>query len=174
MNIFIDMDGCIAKYDQSKFDGLYPEYLRPDTHVFLKCEADTRMIAILEELNKNFNVYILTGVYNQGSIALGHIADKWAWLQKNCPFIKKEQFIPTCFPKPLAIKTRGLKIDAQQILIDDYNRNLREWNEAGGCGVKYLNGINSSETYNGLNLDRDMTPEDVVKFFRMMEGFDLA
>ena len=29
------------------------------------------------------------------------------------------------------------------ILIDDYNKNLNEWIAAGGCAIKFLNGINS-------------------------------
>lgn len=38
------------------------------------------------------------------------------------------------------------------ILIDDFNPNLRNWEAAGGTAVKYINGLNSPESFNGLCL----------------------
>jgi 5'(3')-deoxyribonucleotidase len=72
------------------------------------------------------------------------IPDKYEWLKKNLPFIDDEHI----FFAPLgADKTQFIKGNAEiSALIDDYNPNLKAWEEAGGHSIKCLNGINSSHS----------------------------
>lgn len=37
-------------------------------------------------------------------------------------------------------------------LIDDYNPNLKSWQDACGTEIKYLNGINRASTWKGIVL----------------------
>ena len=48
------------------------------------------------------------------------------------------------------------------VLIDDYNKNLEDWREHGGLAVKYLNGINSADSFSGPIIDQMMSADDIV------------
>lgn len=74
--------------------------------------------------------------------------EKIAWLKKHLPEAKKENVI---FTKIGDIKSEkveeklGRKMDIYDILIDDYSRNINEWEQAGGTGIKYKNKFNTKD-----------------------------
>lgn len=54
------------------------------------------------------------------------------------------------------------ELNKDLILIDDFNGNLLEWEKAGGVAIKYINGVNSESSWNGLKVRSDSVVEDVV------------
>ena len=82
------------------------------------------------------------------------------------PEIDKEHRIFTSLnvPKSEAI---GHRLTDKDILIDDYNKNLLEWQKAGGTSVKAKNNINHKglhgELWKGDLIDITDTAESIVE-----------
>lgn len=186
MNYYIDMDGVLVKYEKAAYTGDNPQYKRPGYHYFRSLKPDPRMLAVMNALLEKCrneveegekyenNVFILTTVNNLGSIALEQINDKIEWLKEHVPsFDTKNNFIASITDKRnLAeaikfdkshISVNGKILSIDDILIDDYNPNLTQWQEAGGTAIKYNNGINDPNSFSGLNLDINMTSEQIVE-----------
>lgn len=83
VNIYVDMDGVVADYDMLGF-----EENKDEDDVYLNKRAVTTTIKVLEEVNNlnNVNLYILSVSRNENQIP-----GKVKWLEKNMPFITKEQ-----------------------------------------------------------------------------------
>lgn len=81
-------------------------------------------------------IFILSATVNSCSLD-----EKQKWLDRYLPNIDKEHRIFTSLnvPKSEAI---GHRLTDKDILIDDYNKNLLEWQKAGGTSVKAKNNIN--------------------------------
>ena len=48
------------------------------------------------------------------------------------------------------------QLNSNDYLIDDYTKNLIDWKQSGGTGIKFLNGINhTNKTWQGLLLTND-------------------
>lgn len=171
MNIFFDMDGVLAIYDPKDYSGKYPKWDQLGAHYFLDRKPDKRALKMLKLLDKyahetDGKVYVLSSVSNLASHALEQGADKRAWLEKHAPFLDQFQiFITPSLPKwQVAKKIRGTsELASSDILIDDYNKNLEEWREAGGTALKYMNGTNSEESWSGIILDESLGVNDLVK-----------
>ena len=71
--------------------------------------------------------------------------DKCKWL---CEFVPGSNVI---FTQDSKVKTAqhwlGRNLQANDILIDDFNPNLEEWENAGATAIKFLNGNNSPDTW---------------------------
>lgn len=149
--ICFDMDGVLAEWStvDSKEDTLRPGYFRTRP-------ADEKAVALLKFLEAaGFQVVILSAVYVTGTAVL----DKIIWL-----FQHGLGFVPRVFvPCDLAHKSEFIITDAPKILIDDYSYNLHDWNEQGGIGIKFLNGINGTKgTWKGLTISPDTKPAELI------------
>ena len=69
------------------------------------------------------------------------------WLNKN-DILFQSNNMPKENTALKHLKQNNLTKD--MVLIDDYNRNLNSWINAGGTGVKYLNGENSDSGHEDL------------------------
>ena len=173
LTIYFDMDGVLAKYDRNGYIATDEQpvapFLQPGGHYFLNLEPDEKAIEALRLLNEKLTVKVLTAIPKKGSLFLEHAKDKIKWLNKYCPFINTdEQFIATATDKGAIAKSitdydsLGLSnFSINHILIDDYNNNLDNWVYKGGTALKYSNGINSEDSWNGLVLDKAMSAEDI-------------
>ena len=47
---------------------------------------------------------------------------------------------------------KGASLSRRDILIDDFNNNLFNWEASGGTAVKYLNGFNNPGSWHGYTL----------------------
>jgi 5'(3')-deoxyribonucleotidase len=132
------------------------------------------MTNVLEQLNQNpkCKIKILTSVSNKGSLFLEQANDKIEWLHEFCPFIDTDtQFIATASNKRALVEAISSNCNQSifpnfginHILIDDFNKNLEDWRNAGGTAIKYINGINDPDSYNGLILDIYMSSDDIVE-----------
>lgn len=182
MNYWFDMDGVLVKYDRSGYIGEQPMYLRKGVHYFRDLQPDKKAMTVLKALSEKseHKIYILTTVTNIGALYKEHVLDKIDWLHRHCPFINTEtQFVPAISSKRDVIeslrKPNAKMITRDDILIDDFNKNLNEWTIAGGLAVKYLNGLNSPNkgnpvyTYAGLNLTEDMTADEIIDVLTMLK-----
>lgn len=178
---WFDMDGCIACYDRDGY--IAPEqgpapYQDTTQHYFLERTPDERLIRVLKELNQRRpgQIRILTTVSDQGNLFLHQIRDKQAWLAKYCPFLNLQtQFLPAFSNKrnllSLLFQSDHDILRSQDILIDDYNPNLEQWQKAGGIPIKYCNGINSPKTGTGIKLTADMTDEEILDLLLYMDTY---
>jgi len=146
IKIYIDMDGCIAKWnmDASIEDTFEPGY-------FAALEPDERLIDAVKMLSEEYDVSILSAVYQDNH----SMDDKITWLDNNGLGHLQRIFVPYGQPKQKYIDQ-----EFTSILIDDYSKNLEEWILAKKCyGIKYLNGINATKgMWNGFMISSRMNP----------------
>lgn len=172
--IWSDMDGVVAIYEREVYIGDYsPNALEQDKPKFLKepgyfrtCKPDKRMIKALEILTeRRYDIHILTNIA-ESNIEEFHKLGKLAWLQEHMPFINvstnfhaiemaKYRYIESTLARPLT---------NTDILISDFNEDVKPWTSHGGTGIKYLNSINSADSYNGANIPLELKPDGIADF----------
>lgn len=141
--IFFDMDGVLARYRQVP----YEEMLREG--FFAELDPQEETLAALKSLARDpgLEVCILSAVIGENPYALG---EKKRWLEaqlgEDLPLIKS--IFPLCGTSKRDAVPGGVR--PTDILIDDYNMNLRDWSTQA-VSIKYLNGINDRHgSWNGL------------------------
>lgn len=145
--IFLDMDGTIAKFNvRNALDRFATE-----KGFFAKLGA-YKGIEKINELCKNGNIYIISASPNFQADK-----DKLTWISKFLPNLDIEN---VCFCRLGENKAKiieqcfDIKIDKNCYLLDDYTKNLTEWESVGGVGIKRLTTVsdNSRGLWNGLQL----------------------
>lgn len=189
IRIFVDMDGTLARFHDEQMylermfeKGFFSE-LKPFENAIdaIKCIID----------NPNVDVYVLSAAITTPYC----IPEKNAWLDKYLPQIDKEHRIfveSTSTPKSLCVPGSYMykddngkyhnKISENDILIDDYNKNLEEWERDGGIAIKAKNNINhkglNGKLWEGLIVDINqpvlMTVNQLAQIFRLRQPKQLA
>ena len=146
MRLFVDMDGTLAKWNNVAFEQLYEEgYYR-------NLEPNKRLLNDIKYLLQKgaYDIYVLSAYLTDSKYAL---QEKKEWLKEHLPELPEEKqlFVPFGESKAAFFDKNNLTpITATDILLDDYTKNLLEWKEWGGTGVKCLNGINhTNKTWQG-------------------------
>lgn len=176
ITIWSDKDGVIAVYEPHVYRPKYPNetplFMQKGVHYYKNCKADNRIIEAYRLINKDYpNILftVLTNVVDATapvSLAKEHMTDKKIWTSKQMPFLDIDnQFYAIQIPKYIkAQEILGRKLNKNDILISDYNNDLIPWENAGGTGIKYLNGQNSADSFNGAKITLDMTPTQIKSF----------
>lgn len=156
---FFDADGVLFCYERHAYTGLKPLYIQPNRHYFRTVMPDTKILSLIQKLNlckkSSDEIYILTSVPNNELTLKEHRSDKKFSFAKWYPLIKPCNIIISVIPKPDAARyTIGTHLSVHDILIDDYNKNLNEWQSAGGTSIKYCNGINTPATFSGTKINK--------------------
>lgn len=153
MRVYFDMDGVLANFDagvlqkfgidtadrkdrkkvpnRAKFDDVMWEKVREDAHFFRELEPFPETLALLHEVIDRIgaaNVAILTAVPRPEREVVHAAEDKRAWIREH---VRAD------------IEVRiGLRADkaasatsADDILVDDHEGNIKEWEAAGGRGI---------------------------------------
>lgn len=145
--IFVDMDGTLAKWNNVKTEELY------EKGYYENLVPNDRLLNNIKQLIKDGeDIYILSSYLNDSEYAL---AEKNSWLNRYLPEIPydKRIFVHYGDNKKDYILNGITSFD---YLIDDYAKNLIEWKEAGGTGIKYLNDINHTNgTWDGFLIKDD-------------------
>ncbi len=134
LRVFFDMDGVLAEYLQGQESRLWDQYY------FRDLPPVTEAIKAAKELQKFCDVYVCSAVLADSKYAL---QEKKDWCDKFLSFIPRENRIFTVVGKPKSEFIPG-GIDENSILIDDFSKNLHQWNKDGGPAIKFMNGINGN------------------------------
>lgn len=155
--ISFDMDGVLVKYDwdgyKTEVNGV-PKYLTPS--YYLQREPDDRALNLFRKCIKLFpnETCVITSV-PKGEHRNRIVIDKLMWLNTHVPEFDIGTHVICCTSDKMSFIEwmRGSTITKNDILIDDYNPNLYSWFTRGGLAVKWLNGLNSPESWYGPILD---------------------
>ena len=145
--IFLDLDGTLAKFN-------VPNALKRfeiEKGFFARLGA-YKNIDKINEMAKTGNVYIISASPN-----IYADLDKMTWIKKYLPNVKKENviFCRLGINKAKHIENKlKIKINKNCYLLDDYTKNLNEWENAGGTGIKRITSVsdNSRGLWRGLTL----------------------
>lgn len=143
--IFLDLDGTLAKFNVrnalERFD--------KEVGFFANLGA-YKGIDIVDKLARLGNIYIISASPNEQADK-----DKMQWIEKYLPNVPQEN-ITLCRlgeNKARIIENKyNFKIDKNCYLLDDYTKNLTEWEQVGGIGIKRLTHCadNSRKLWKGL------------------------
>ena len=147
IRIFLDLDGTLARFNVrnalERFD--------KEEGFFARLKA-YKNIEIVNELAKTNQLYIISASPNEQADK-----DKMIWIEKYLPNIKVEN-ITICRlgqNKAQIIQDKyNIRIDKECYLLDDYTKNLNEWEQYNGSGIKRLTTVsdNSRKLWKGLTL----------------------
>jgi len=150
IKLFLDLDGTLAKFN-SKRNAL--QRFDNEKGFF----ASLKPYKYIEEINKiatsgNIEVYIISATPNEQADL-----DKMIWIKTYLKDIKQENI---CFCRLNENKAKvinnklNITIDKECVLLDDYTKNLIEWNNLNGIGIKRLTSLanNKSKKWKGLTL----------------------
>ena len=133
--VFFDMDGVLAEYKYVPLDDMMKQ------GYFRDLAPQTEAVEAIKKLSEDpgLEVYTLSAVLAGNPYALD---EKRSWLKEQLGDSLKN--IKSIFPLCGVSKTSAVPggIRPSDILIDDYNANLRDWADKA-VSIKYLNGINN-------------------------------
>lgn len=169
--IWSDEDGVIAVYELHAYktdsNGI-SLFTTPNVHYFMQLDKDERIIQAYKLLQQQYHlpIQVLTNLTDIYPLYEEHQEDKIQWTENAMPFLDMtSQFHCIHVPKyQFANKTLGRALKKTDILISDYNNDLIPWENAGGTGVKYLNGINSEDSFQGKHIQPDWTSEQITEY----------
>lgn len=142
--IFLDLDGTVAKFNVRNA----LKRFETEKGFFAKLGA-YKGIEKINEMARNGNVYIISASPNEQADK-----DKMKWIEKYLNNVPTEnRLICRCGDnKALFLKNKGITIDNTCYLLDDYTKNLTEWESVGGVGIKRLTKCadNSTGKWKGL------------------------
>ncbi len=175
IRIFVDMDGTLARFHDEQ---LYLERMFEKGFFAGLKPFDNAVEAIKHIIDNhpNVDVYVLSTAITTPYC----ITEKNAWLDKYLPNVDKEHrilmessagFKSLCVPGNYMYKDDNgkyhIKISENDILIDDYNKNLKGWERDGGTAIKAKNNINHRGLYgalwNGELIDVTDTADSIVE-----------
>ncbi|MBR3517842.1 MAG: hypothetical protein IKO10_16190 [Lachnospiraceae bacterium] len=181
--IFFDMDGTLAEWrnitltiesdeDRYKVMQILNEILLTPGY-FSTLEPHQNMLDAMEILNDKYEVYILScAIPKDGDPSPA--AEKTEWLGQHAPYLKPEQivFVPDGQDKSRFIPGGIRETD---FLVDDYTKNLIDFDAAGGCGIKAMNFVNGTKgRWNGSAISITSDPKDIADSVEMiLKGFKI-
>lgn len=135
--VYFDLDGTLAEW---RYVTALQELQQKDYFFRLK---PTNLVPLANSLAKRDGIEtLILSQYLPDTYAL---EDKNRWCDAYVPAIDRKHrvFVPCGVGKPEYIREALRRpLNGDDILIDDYSKNLTEWCAAGGTAVKWLNGIN--------------------------------
>lgn len=153
--LFIDMDGTLAKFRVvDTMETLYEE------GYFAELPPQQKVVDGIKQFmkeNPETEVFILSSVLSDSPYAMH---EKEAWIDRYLPEIDREHriFCPCGSPKGEYVPYGARHGD---VLIDDYSKNLHEWE---GVGVKLMNGINGTHgSWKGAKLQAEGNPDEIAE-----------
>lgn len=145
--IFLDLDGTLARFNVKNALKRFENEIG-----FFERLAPYKNIGEIDRLASKRNVYIISASPN-----LRCDLEKMFWVRKYLPSLPIENIVICRVGENKAeiIKQKlGVDINAETYLLDDYTKNLVEWETAGGVGIKRITKVadNSTKKWQGLQL----------------------
>ena len=151
IKIFLDLDGTLARFNVRNALQRFENEIG-----FFENLLPYKNIGEVDRLANKRNVYIISASPN-----IRCDLEKMFWVRKYLPSLPIENIIICRVGDNKAEKIKqelGIDINAETYLLDDYTKNLVEWETAGGVGVKRLTSVadNSTGKWKGLTI-KDLT-----------------
>lgn len=148
--LFIDLDGAVARFNVR---GALQRF--ETEREFFANLLPYKGLETINQMAKEYgNVYIISASPN---ISAG--GDKLIWIRRNLPDVSFSKVILCRIGenKGKALERLGEEITNECYLLDDYTKNLEQWEELGGVGIKRITKCadNSTKKWKGLEL-RDL------------------
>ncbi len=166
LKLFLDLDGTLAKFNSKKnalkrFD---------NEKGFFSSLKPYKNIEVINELATcgNIEVYVISATPNKQADK-----DKLIWIKTYLNQIKQENI---CFcrlneNKAKVIKDKlNIEIDKECILLDDYTKNLIEWKNLNGIGIKRL----TSKADNSRKIWKDYSIKNLNQLPQVLFSLTLA
>ena len=163
--IFFDMDGTLAKFYQGSNKPLETMY---EKGFFFNLKPYKLAEYVNELASKRDDVFILSACIESKYCR----EEKIAWLNRYCPNISEDNmiFCPCGTHKGNYVyELFGLEKNEKHFLIDDYSRNLYEWEMCGKnfIAVKFINEVNNKR---GLNYKYKFKKFETLK--KIIDSFE--
>ena len=168
-NYYFDMDGVVAEYKKEAYTGEDPVWLRKNQHYFRDLNPDRKMLEVIDRMHQRSRytgdrIYLLTSIPMNGAIFNEHFHDKISWARTWLPYLDIDAILISVTSKRDAVEyIQNHQLSSNDILIDDYNKNLVDWQKHGGISVKYCNGQNNPESFTGPKIYRDDSAESIIE-----------
>lgn len=151
--VFFDMDGVLAQFPAKHGETGTKNY-KTEKGFFQELKPYIGVEVVNDFLKRNKRGYIITTSPNEQADK-----DKLEWLKIYMPDVEKEQVLFSRGSKADVVKEMFKReLTKNDILIDDFTKNLNDWADKGGTGVKRRNGINCKgknvRSWKGLKISR--------------------
>ena len=144
------MDGVLTIYEIEAFRGENPLFMSIGSHYFANAPVDEVGLGILKYLHSNHDYQILTRLVEDTCTRMCHYNDKLLWLFSNAPYAVDKYRTCVCKKSEYVRTVMGVdRLSSEDILIDDYYKNLLDWQENGGIAIKYVTDVNRNIPWNG-------------------------
>ena len=167
--LFIDLDGTVARFYDASPNYLEQMYEKGYFRNLQPYEEMTEGIKLFMEQHKDVEVFTLSAKVN-GEPPYCE-AEKQEWLDEYLPEIDREHRLFTEIGHNKAEYIPN-GISKSDVLYDDYNKNLIDWENSGGVALKCHNNINmqglgayggDKVMWEGQVLKNDIEPQDIAK-----------
>jgi len=168
-NYYFDMDGVVVEYQRHAYEGNDPLFMRKNQHYFKDLNPDRKMLEVIDKMHQRSRytgdrIYLLTSIPMSGAIFNEHFHDKIHWAHTWLPYLDIDSILISVTSKRDAVEyIQNHQLSDNDILIDDYNKNLNDWRKAGGHAIKYCNGINSPESFSGMKIYSTQSVIEILK-----------
>lgn len=166
--LFIDLDGTVARFYDASPNYLEEMYEKGYFRNLQPYEKMTEGIKLFMEQHKDVEVFTLSAKVN-GEPPYCE-AEKQEWLDEYLPEIDREHRLFTEIGHNKAEYIPN-GISNTDVLYDDYNKNLIDWENSGGVALKCHNNINmkglgayggDKVMWEGQVLKNDIEPQDIA------------
>lgn len=162
--LYFDVHGTLFEYEYAIYNKT-PAWYEEGSHPFASDKPLANMPEIVKQLvEKGIDLCTLCRINKGTEIAqCEQREDVKNNLLMYYPTIELANHNYCTGDKSLFVKRALTRND---ILLDDYQPNLIEWERAGGTSVKVLNGVNSLKTWRGRYIDPSLDPSIAVRYLQ--------
>lgn len=154
--LFVDLDGTLYQFVPTPFEDLLKG------HYFANLDPQQNVIDAVRKICQTRSDIEVCTLGSYISDTPDPLWDKNERLNTDLPEIEWERrvFLPLSYTKAYAFD----KLTKNDYLLDDYTKNLKEWEAQGGTGIKLLTDINHTrETWDGSTVRFDVSGDELMK-----------
>lgn len=136
--VYVDMDGTLCRFHDTEHKYIEAMWERGFYSSLKPFEEFLNGLSVCIDRNPNTEFYILSAVLDTEPPFIED--EKREWLHRYLPQLADDHMIFVPAGKNKSEFIGGISADC--CLIDDYNVNLTDWQNAGGTAVKFVNDVN--------------------------------